>query len=102
MIQVTYQKRNGEVIRRTIYGYSPYKIGDTNSYGWEVTDVKYKYNDKFYSKREYDLLTNREWVRRRRILKWKNTFYNVYKELAYCVILLILLRFFEVTSKVFA
>lgn len=100
MTQITYQKKNGDLIRRTISTYSPYKMGDTNSYGWKVIDIKYKYNDKFYSRRDYDNLVNRDWIRRKKINKFRQTFYNVYKELAYCVILLILLRFFEVTSKV--
>lgn len=102
MIQVTYQKRNGDLIRRTIGGYSPYRVGDTNSYGWQVVDIKHKYNDKWYSPKEYDSIVNRRWNRSKRINKIRQQFYNVYKELAYCIILMILLRFFEVSSKMFA
>lgn len=103
MKQITYQKRNGELIQRTIGGgYSPYRVGDVNSYGWKIVDIKFRYNNKWLSSKEYDFVLNRDWKRAKRINKFRHTFYSVYKELAYCVALMILIKFLEATSKVFA
>lgn len=52
MYQITYKKRNGELfnrIRNTLPGY----IGDETSMGWEIVDIKYSYNNNFYSFLEY-------------------------------------------------
>lgn len=100
MIQVTYLKRNGDTLRRTIEGYTPYRIGDINSYGWKVTDVKYKWKDnKYYSRSEYDRLVNKSISLNRKIIKYKRTIEKVYKELAYIIYLLIIARVFHVITK---
>lgn len=100
MVQVTYVKRNGDILRRTIEGYTPYRIGDINSYGWKVTDVKYKWKDnKYYSRSEYDRLVNKSISLDRKIGKYKRTIQRVYKELAYILYLLIIARVFQVITK---
>lgn len=100
MIQVTYLKRNGDEIRRTIEGYSPYRIGDINSYGWKVTDVKYKWKDnKYYTKSEYDRLVNRSIDKDRKISKYKRNIERVYKELAYLFYLLMIARVFQIITR---
>ena len=100
MIQVTYLKRNGDILRRTIEGYTPYRIGDINSYGWKVTDVKYKWKDnKYYSRSEYDRLVNKAIDKNRKYYKYKRTIERVYKELAYILYLLIISRVFQVITK---
>ena len=100
MVQVTYVKRNGDILRRTIEGYTPYRIGDINSYGWKVTDVKYKWKDnKYYSRSEYDRLVNKSISLNRKIIKYKRTIERVYKELAYILYLLIIARVFQVITK---
>lgn len=99
MVQVTYVKRNGDILRRTIRGYTPYRIGDINSYGWKVTDVKYKWKDKYYSRSEYDRLVNKSISLGRKIDKYKRTIQRVYKDLAYIFYLLMIARVFQVITK---
>ena len=100
MVQVTYVKRNGDILRRTIGGYTPYRIGDINSYGWKVTDVKYKWKDnKYYSRSEYDRLVNKSISLDRKIGKYKRTIERVYKELAYIFYLLMIARVFQIITK---
>lgn len=99
MVQVTYQKRNGDIIRRTLEGYSPYRIGDINSYGWEVTDVKYKWKDKYYPRSEYDRLVNRSIDKHRKISSYKRKIEKVYKELIYIIYLLIIARVFQIITR---
>lgn len=99
MIQVTYQKRNGDTIRRTLEGYSPYRIGDINSYGWKVTDIKYKWGDKYYPRSEYDRLINRSIDKDRKISRYKRKIERIYKELAYLFYLLMIARVFQIITK---
>ena len=100
MVQVTYVKRNGDILRRTIRGYTPYRIGDINSYGWKVTDVKYQWKDnKYYSRSEYDRLVNKSISLDRKISKYKRAIERVYKELAYIFYLLMIARVFQVITK---
>lgn len=99
MIQMTYQKKNGEIIRRTISSFSPYRIGDTNSYGWKVIDIKYNYNNKYYPKSEYDALVYKSLNRSRIISRYKRSFVKFYKELIYVVYLLLITRVFQIISS---
>lgn len=100
MVQVTYIKRNGDTIRRTIGGYSPYKIGDTNSYGWKVIDIKYKWKDnKYYSRSEYDRLVNKSISLDKKIIQYKRNIQRVYKELVYLIYLLMIARVFQIITK---
>lgn len=100
MIQMTYEKRNGDLIQRTIGGYSPYRVGDTNSYGWKVTDIKYLYNKKWYSKSEYDKLVDKNISKSRLRIKVRNTFRNLYNQLSHIILILVLLRVYEIVSSV--
>ena len=95
MIRMTYQKRNGDVITRTIGTFSPYKIGDVNSYGWKVTDIKYKYNDKWYSKSEYDKLLDKRCYKSKLRIKVEQTFRSLYNQMSHIIVLLVLLRVYE-------
>ena len=100
MIQLTYQKANGDIFQRVINTYTPYKIGETTSIGWKVLDIKYRYKNKYYSKVDYDALVEKTYKRSKNVFQLKKSLYNIYKELVYCVILLILLRFFDIVTKV--
>ena len=99
MIQMTYQKANGEIIQRIVNTYTPYNIGDTTSMGWYVKDKRYRYKNKYYSRADYDALIDKSCRWHKKAFKIKNTLYNVYKELVYCIILLISIRFFEITTR---
>ena len=99
MIQITFQKRNGEIFQRLRRTLSPYRIGEVNSYGWKVLDIRYKYKGKFYSQLEYDKLIDKRIKRYKRNNKIKSTIYSVYKQLGYSICLLILIRFLEISTR---
>ena len=100
MIQMTYRKRNGDIIQRTISGLSPYKVGDTNSYGWAVVSIKHLYKGKWYSTSEYDRLVDNDIAKMRRRNKIRFTITNLYKNLGYLIELTIALRVFQIISNV--
>lgn len=101
MIQMTYRTRRGETIRRTISTGSPYKVGDTNSFGWTVTDIKYKYGDKYYHRNEYDSLVNRSISRMRKRMRIRNLINKFYGNVLYLVELMIAVRVLEIASRHF-
>jgi hypothetical protein len=97
-MRMIYEKKNGDILQRTVTN-SPYKIGDVNAYGWKVIDIKYLYKDKYYSSSEYDNLMRKSWSKDRKISELKRKLTSVYKELIYIVMILILLRLYEVVSS---
>lgn len=99
MIQMTYKKRNGDIIQRTISTYSPYRVGDTNSYGWKVESIKYLYKGNWYSKNEYDRLIDDDISKQRRKMKIKRTINQLYVNLGYVIELMIVIRVFGILSK---
>lgn len=92
---ITYKKRNGVIFQRIRNTYPGYRVGDTTSMGWEILDIKYKWKNKYYSSTEYDRLINKSIKRQQKIIKLKKTILQVYHNLGYCFILLILFRTFE-------
>ena len=100
MIQVTYRKNNGEVFQRIRSTYPEYKVGSRTSMGWTVLDIKYGYKNKYYSITEYDKLVDRDYKRHKKIFKIKQEAKRIYNNLAYSIIILILLKILEsVTIK---
>lgn len=95
MIRMTYEKKNGDIITRTIGTYSPYKIGDTNSYGWKVTDISYLYNKKWYSKSEYDRIIDKRLYKSRLRIKVEKAFRELYSRMSHIIVLLVILRVYE-------
>ena len=95
MIRVTYTKKDGELIQRTIRGYSPYRIGDVNSYGWKVTEIKYLYNNKWLSSRDYDRVMNKRYCRSNLRLRIERKFRELYNNVSYIIVLIVLLRVYE-------
>lgn len=99
MLEMTYQKANGEVIQRIRNTYPSYRVGQTTSMGWKVLSIKYNYNGKYYPKSEYDKLIDRGFNKYKRINNLKRFIINVYRELVYCLILLILARVLELLVR---
>ena len=66
MIQVTYQKRDGNIIHRPRNTILPYKVGDTTSMGWKVLNIEYEYKNKYYPEYEYNVLIAKN---RKKLLK---------------------------------
>lgn len=100
MIQVTYKKRNGDLIQRTINGLSPYRVGDVNSYGWTIEEIKHLYKGKWYSKNEYEKLVDDAIAKDRKIWFIKKKISALYKNLGYLIELMIAMRVFEMITKV--
>ncbi len=94
MIQVTYKKRNGDIIQRLRTTHVPYRVGETTSMGWIVLDIKYSYNGKFYHRSEYDTLLDKDWKRTIKICKIKRAIKRIYHELVYSMILIFFFRTF--------
>lgn len=59
MMQITYQKQNGCILKRLRTTELPYKIGEITSMGWKVLNIEYEYNNKFYSEYNYNKLLNK-------------------------------------------
>lgn len=61
MTRTTYVKPNGDIVQRETTMYNFRRVGDTNSYNWEVIKIEYKYKDKYYLPMEYDELMQKLW-----------------------------------------
>lgn len=48
-MQITYQKKDGSIIKRLRSTELLYKIGQETSMGWKVLNIEYEYKNKFYS-----------------------------------------------------
>lgn len=94
MIQITYQKRNGEIFQRIRNTYLPYRVGDTTSMGWKVLDIKYKYGKRYYDVVEYDKIIDTKWKRRKKLFQLKNNLKEMYRYLTYLTTLFIFLKVF--------
>lgn len=99
-MRITYKKKNGDIIQKIVGGYSTYRIGTVNSFGWTVENVEQLYKGEYYSEREYRRLLSRDYNRQRKIETFKCNIYKFYRELAYLLLLMILFKIFEVATKV--
>ena len=100
VIQMIYQKKNGEIIERIRNTSAPYKIGDTTSMGWKVISIKYKRNGKYYDRIEYDRITNKIYNRHKKFSGFKYKISELYHNLSYIFILLILFRVYEAIGRI--
>lgn len=96
MYQIIYKKKNGDIIKRTINTYSPYRVGDRTSMGWTVLDIQYNYNGKYYSKVDYEKIINKHYNKERRVFRIKKTIARLYGEIGYPIALMVLIRFLKV------
>ena len=53
MYKITYRKKNGEVFDRIRSSMPIQNIGEETSMGWTILDIKYQFNDNYYSFEEY-------------------------------------------------
>ena len=84
-MQITYQKRDGNIIQRYRNTMLPYKIGQETSMGWKVLNIEYEYKNKYYPEYEYNVMINKA---KQRCIKKRQTkeFYmnNVMHLVYYC------------------
>lgn len=95
MIQMVYQKANGDIIERIRTTYPSYRVGDRTSMGWKVLSIKYFYKGKYYNRIEYDKLIDKTWQRakKRSILKKKIT--ELYHNLSFIFTLFLMVRAYD-------
>lgn len=78
MMQITYQKKNGSIMKRYRNTILPYSIGETTSMGWKVLNIEYKYNDKFYNQYDYCILVKKS---KEKYLKRKEKIESIVQEI---------------------
>ena len=100
MIKTTYLKKNGEIVDRITYLRSGYKIGETNGNGWKVLDIKYKYNDCFYSFNEYNDILNKEWEKDKKKIQFTRNIKTIYKNINHILEFLILFKLLDIVLDI--
>lgn len=95
MVLVTYQKKSGEIIQKKCFN-PQYKIGEENSWGWKVIDKEYLWNGKYYHTVEYDRLIDKALRKNIIISNIKKRLKKLYKDVAYCLGIIVLLKLIEV------
>jgi len=96
VIQVTYQKRDGDIIHRPRNTILPYKVGDTTSMGWKVLNIEYEYKNKYYPEYEYNVLIAKN---RKKVIKIRETRDRILKEfktLLYYFIVIIMYHYIKI------
>jgi len=95
-MQITYQKNNGCIMQKYRNTPLPYKIGDRTSMGWKVLNIEYLYNNKYYSKHEYDSIICKN---KQKLIKRKQTVELCTKEIKnflYCIIAVLVINFIKI------
>lgn len=88
---IIYKKPNGKLIYRGISNYTAYRVGDKNSYGWEVMDIKRLYKGKTYSIDEYNDLLSRKF----KVNDIIRTFKNIdFKKIIEIIMLLLIIKMY--------
>ena len=96
MIQVTYKKRNGNIIHKYRKTMIPYAIGDTTSMGWKVLNVKYEYNDEYYPEYQYYILIEKNKERFIRKKQMIELFMKELKTFLYYFIAIMILYYIKI------
>lgn len=77
-MQITYQKRDGSIIKRYRNTTLPYKVGETTSMGWKVLNIEYEYNGEYYTEYSLNTLLNKK---KQNALKKKQRIESATKEI---------------------
>ena len=99
MIEMTYEKANGQIIRRIRNTYPDYRIGDRTSMGWKVVDIRYLYKKKYYHKDEYDNKVDTHVNKIKKLIKFKRTVQSLYRQVVYATELLIIIKFLGLFAR---
>lgn len=98
--KITWKKKNGEEIQRIVGGiYCDYRIGNKNSYGWEITDIEYQHGKSWYHLDEFKKELEKESKRHRRKETIKRAAFQIYNELKFGTGMLILIRTADVLTR---
>ena len=96
MIQVTYQKRDGDIIHRIRNTILPYKVGDTTSMGWKVLNIEYEYKNKYYPEYEYNVLIAKNRKKYIKIRETRDRILKEFKTLLYYFIVIIMYHYIKI------
>lgn len=83
MMQITYQKRDGSIIKRQRKTEPSFRIGQETSMGWKVLNVEYELNNKYYSSTDYYSMLHQNKQRFIRKQKNKELYMNNFRTLMY-------------------
>ena len=87
-MQITYQKRDGTILKRYRHTELPYKIGEETSMGWIVLNIEYEYENNYYPENEYNVLLNKKKQKLIKKKETKETFLREFKTfMYYCIAL---------------
>lgn len=100
MIEVTYKKKNGEIIKRYVGNDLYYRVGYINSYGWECIDIKYCYKGNYYPRDIYYKLQERNYKISRFFYELKKKCFRVCDDIGRLFFLLILFRMIVSATKI--
>lgn len=95
MTLITYQKKDGSILKRYRSTELPYKIGEKTSMGWLVLNVEYEYNNKFYDKHQYNLLLHKKkqmCIKRKLV---RELYIKEFKTFLYYILAVILVNFLK-------
>ena len=91
MYLIEYQKANGDILYRTRNTLPNSGIGEKTSMGWLVKDIKYKFNNKYYSASDYYRLQSKH----KSTYKTKRMIYRLIKKYAFIIIVFIPIYLFK-------
>lgn len=95
MIQITYQKRNGNILYRLRKTMLPYRVGDTTSMGWKVLNIEYEYNQKFYTYYEYNKIIHKKKQKYLKRKQLENLCLKAITLLYYIIMIIIILNYIK-------
>ena len=94
-MQITYQKKDGSIIKRLRSTMIPYKIGDMTSMGWKVLDIEYEYQGKFYSEYEYNKIMHKRRIEAIKKRQTKEKCSEEFKKFMYYFIAALIINFLK-------
>lgn len=100
MVEVTYKKKNGDIIKRYVNNELYYRVGYINSYGWECIDIKYCYKGVYYPIDIYDKLQERNYKIGRFFYELKKKFFRSCGDIGRLFFLLIIFRAIVSATKI--
>lgn len=93
VVQVTWQKKNGDIVVRYLNVLSTFKIGDYNSWGWKVLNIKYHFKGKYYPYKEYYTLLDKIHKRELKVANMKLKMAYTYKSIYQVGFILFLFKY---------
>lgn len=100
MIEVTYKKKNGTIIKRYVSNDLYYRVGYVNSYGWECIDIKYCYKGEYYPRDIYNKIQDRNYNISKFFYKIKRNLFKSCEDIGRLFFLLILFRMIVTATKI--